>query len=68
MPSNNLRGIFLPTVEPDEKTRYIYEAFMEKSNFFVSHGQISEIIGDKPWMDILKSIVCAMWHLVEKCG
>ncbi len=28
--SDNLRGIFLPTVEPDEKTCYIYKAFMEK--------------------------------------
>jgi hypothetical protein len=51
LPSNNLCGIFPPTVEPDKKTCYIYEAFMEKLNFFVSHGQISEIIGDEPWMD-----------------
>jgi hypothetical protein len=54
LPSKNLRCVFLPTVEPDKKTRYIYEAFIEKSIFFVSHGQIS--------------IVCAMWHLVEKYG
>jgi hypothetical protein len=47
LPSNNLCGVFLLTVEPDNKTFYIYEAFMEKS-FFLSHGQISEIIGDEP--------------------
>jgi hypothetical protein len=47
LPSNNLRGIFPPTVEPDKKTCYIYKAFMEKLNFFMSHGQISEIIGDE---------------------
>jgi hypothetical protein len=34
LPSNNLRGVFPPTVEPDEKTRYIYKAFMKKSNVF----------------------------------
>jgi hypothetical protein len=51
LPSNNLRGVFLPTVEPDKKTCYIYKAFIEKSIFFVSHGQISEIIGDEPWMN-----------------
>jgi hypothetical protein len=33
LPSNNLRGVFPPTVEPDKKTCYIYEAFMEKSIF-----------------------------------
>jgi hypothetical protein len=50
-PSNNLCGVFLLTVEPDEKSCYIYKVFMEKLIFFVSHGQIYEIIGDKPWMD-----------------
>ncbi len=58
LPSDNLRGVFLPTVEPDKKTRYIYEAFMEKLIFFVSHGQISEIIGDKPWMDSKINCLC----------
>jgi hypothetical protein len=33
MPSNNLHGIFPPTVEPDKKTCYIYKAFMEKLIF-----------------------------------
>ncbi len=47
-PSDNLGGIFPLTVEPDKNTCYIYEVFMEKSNFFVSHGQIYEIIGDEP--------------------
>jgi hypothetical protein len=32
-PSNNLRGIFLLTVEPDKHNRYIYKVFMEKSIF-----------------------------------
>ncbi len=58
LPSNNLRGIFPPTVEPDKKTRYINEAFMKKSIFFVSHGQISEIIGDEPWMDSESNCLC----------
>ncbi len=57
-PSNNLRGVFPLTVEPDKKTRYIYEVFMEKLIFFVSHGQISEIIGDEPWMDSEISYLC----------
>ncbi len=56
--SDNLRGVFLPTVEPDKKTSYIYKAFTEKSNFFVSHGQISEIIGDEPWMDSEINCLC----------
>jgi hypothetical protein len=58
LPSNNLHGVFLLTVKPDEKTRYIYEAFMEKSIFFMSHGQISEIIGDEPWMDSDINCLC----------
>ncbi len=58
LPFNNLRGIFLSTVEPDKKTRYIYEAFMEKSNFFLIHGQISEIIGDELWMDSEINYLC----------
>ncbi len=56
--SDNLRGNFLPIVEPDKKTRYIYKAFMEKSIFFVSHGQISEIIGDEPWMNSEINCLC----------
>ncbi len=58
LPSDNLRGIFPPTVEPDKKSRYIYEAFMEKMIFFVSHGQISKIIGDEPWMDSENNCLC----------
>jgi hypothetical protein len=46
-PSNNLPGVLLLAVEPDKKRRYIYKVFVEKSNFFVSHGQIHEIIGDE---------------------
>jgi hypothetical protein len=58
LPSNDLRGIFLPTVESDKKTHYICKAFMEKSIFFVGHGQISEIIGDEPWMDSETKCLC----------
>jgi hypothetical protein len=58
MPSNNLCGVFPPTVEPDKKTHYRYEAFMEKLIFFVSHGQTSEIIGDEPWMDSEINCLC----------
>jgi hypothetical protein len=58
MPSNNLRGVFLLTVEPDKKTCYIYKVFMEKSIFFGSHGQISEIIGDELWMDSEINCLC----------
>ncbi len=57
-PSNNLRGIFPLTVEPDEKSCYIYKVFMEKLNFFMSHGQIYEIIGDEPWMDSEINCLC----------
>jgi hypothetical protein len=46
-PSNNLPGVLPLTVEPDKKSCYIHEVFMEKSIFFVSHGQIYEIIGDE---------------------
>ncbi len=31
---------------------------MEKSIFFVSHGQISEIIDDEPWMDSEINCLC----------
>ncbi len=31
---------------------------MEKSIFFMSHGQISEIIGDEPWMDSEINCLC----------
>ncbi len=58
LPSNNLCGLVMPTVEPDEKTFYIYKAFMEKLIFFVSHGQISEIIGDELWMDSEINYLC----------
>ncbi len=58
LPSNILRGIFPPTVEPDKKNCYIYEAFMKKLNFFVGHGQISEIIGDELWMDSEINCLC----------
>ena len=67
LPSDNLRGVFLPTVEPDEKTHYIYKAFMEKSIFFISHGQISEIIGDEPCMDSEINCLCNV-ALIEKYG
>ncbi len=57
-PSNNLGCVFQVAVEPDENNRYIYEVFMEKSNFFVSHGQIYIIIGDEPWMDSEINCLC----------
>jgi hypothetical protein len=57
-PSDNLRGVFFLTVEPDKNNCYIYKVFMEKSNFFVSHGQIYEVIGDEPWMDSEINCLC----------
>ncbi len=57
-PFNNLPGILPLTVEPDKRRRYIYKVFMEKSIFFVSHGQIYEIIGDEPWMDSEINCLC----------
>ncbi len=57
-PSDNLPVVLPLTVEPDKKSCYIYEVFMEKSNFFVSHGQIYEIIGDEPWMDSEINCLC----------
>ncbi len=58
LPSDNSCGIFPPTFEPDKKTSYIYKAFMEKLIFFVSYGQISEIIGYEPWMDSEINCLC----------
>jgi hypothetical protein len=29
---------------------YIYEIYKDKSRFYVNYGQISNIIGDEPWM------------------
>jgi hypothetical protein len=46
------------TVEPDDNNCYIYKVFMEKSNSFVSHGQIDEIIGDELWMDSEINCLC----------
>ncbi len=57
-PSDNLPGIFLLTVEPDEKSCYIYKVFMEKLIFFVSHGHIYEIIGDEPLIDSEINCLC----------
>ena len=57
-PCNNLRGVFSLTVEPDKNNCYIYKVFMEKSIFFLSHGQIFEIIGDEPWMDSEINCLC----------
>ncbi len=57
-PSDNLGGVFLLFVEPDKNNSFIYKVFMEKSNFFVSHGQIYEIIGDEPWMDSEINCLC----------
>jgi hypothetical protein len=36
----------------------IYKAFMEKSIFFLSHGQISEIIGDEPLINSEINCLC----------
>ena len=30
--------------------RYIYKIYMDKLIFYVNYGQISNIIGDEPWM------------------
>ncbi len=30
--------------------RYIYKIYMDKLRFYVNYGQISNIIGDEPWM------------------
>ncbi len=57
-PSNDLPGVLLLTVKPDKRRCYIYEVFMEKSNFLVSIGQIHEIIGDEPWMDSEINCLC----------
>ncbi len=35
---------------PAINEHYIYEIYMDKSRFYVSYGQISDIIGDEPWM------------------
>ncbi len=35
---------------PAINEHYIYEIYMDKLRFNVNHGQISNIIGDEPWM------------------
>ncbi len=57
-PSNNLPAVLPLTVEPEEKSCYIYKVFMEESIFFMSHGQICESIGDEPWMDSEINCLC----------
>ncbi len=48
LPSDNLCGIFLLTVEPDKNNCYINKVLMKKLIFFVSHGQIYEIEEIRP--------------------
>jgi hypothetical protein len=45
LPGNDIINYY-----PNMSERYIYEIYMDKSRFFVKYGQISEIIGDEPWM------------------
>jgi len=47
---NVLPGNDVINYYPNMSERYIYEIYMDKSRFFVKYGQISEIIGDEPWM------------------
>ncbi len=35
---------------PAINERYIYKIYMDKLRFYVNYGQISDIIGDEPWM------------------
>ncbi len=35
---------------PAINEHYIYKIYMDKSRFYVNYGQISNIIGDEPWM------------------
>ncbi len=60
-PSDNLGGIFPLTVEPDKKSCYIYEVFMEKPIFFC-----------EPWTNIWNHrwwIVDGFWNQLSlQCG
>jgi hypothetical protein len=35
---------------PAINERYIYKIYKDKLRFYVNYGQISDIIGDEPWM------------------
>ncbi len=35
---------------PAINEHYIYKIYMDKLRFYVNYGQISNIIGDEPWM------------------
>jgi hypothetical protein len=45
LPGNDMVN-HLPAIDE----RYIYEIYMDKLRFYVNYGQISNIIGDEPWM------------------
>jgi hypothetical protein len=45
LPGNDMVN-YLPAINEC----YIYKIYMDKSRFYVNYGQISNIIGDEPWM------------------
>ena len=44
--------------KPSIKRRFIYEIYMERSNFYVYYGQISDIIGEEPWIRSEVNCLC----------
>lgn len=49
---------------PKISEQHICEIYMDKSRFYVKHGQISEIIGDEPWM---RYEVHCLYNLSSNC-
>ena len=44
--------------KPSIERRFIYEIYMERSNFYVYYTQISDIIGEEPWIRSEVNCLC----------
>ena len=47
---NVLPGNDRVTKQASMERRFMYEIYMERTNFHVYYGQISDIIGEEPWI------------------
>jgi len=45
-------------MKPPMERRFIYEIYMERSNFYVYYAQISDIIGEEPWIRSEVNCLC----------
>ncbi len=53
LPGNDMVN-HLPVIDE----RYICKIYMDKLRFYVNYGQISDIIGDEPWMKFEVHCLC----------